>query len=72
MSSVMPFTFNSVALKTVTINDKPWIRAREVYKALEYVKGNKTADIVKHFCSQENYSQKCQLTGFVAERNLVD
>ena len=30
----MPFTFNAV----VTINEKPWTRAREVCKALEYSK----------------------------------
>ena len=32
----MPFTFNAVELCFVTINENPWIRAREVCSALEY------------------------------------
>ena len=56
MSSVMPFSFNAVELCVVTINEKPWTRAKEVFRALEYNK--KIADIVKAFCSQENYTQK--------------
>ena len=52
MSSVMPFSFNAVELCVVIINEKPWTRAKETYKALEYNK--KTADIVKTFCSREN------------------
>ena len=56
MSSVMPFSFNAVELCVVTINEKPWTRAKEVCRALEYDK--KTADIVKAFCNQENYTQK--------------
>ena len=47
MSSVMPFTFNAIELCVVTINEKPWTRAREVHRALEYNKN--TADIVKTF-----------------------
>ena len=66
----MPFPFNKIALFTVTVG-KPWTRAREVCRALEYGKATKTADIVKHLYSQENYAKKCQLTGFVAETNLV-
>ena len=38
MSSVMPFTFNAVEIDVVTIREKPWTRAREVYKALRYDK----------------------------------
>ena len=53
MSSVMPFTFDAVRLCVVTLNDKPWIRAKEVCKALKYNK--KTADIRKAFC--ENYEK---------------
>ena len=56
MSSVMPFSFNAVELCVVTINEKPWTRAKEVCRTLEYDK--KTADIVKAFCNQENYTQK--------------
>ena len=43
----MPFPFNAVELYIVTINEKPWMRAREVCKALEYNK--KTSDIVRPF-----------------------
>ena len=52
----MPFAFNAVELYVVTINEKPWTRAREVCKALEHNK--KTADLIKAFCSRENYDQK--------------
>lgn len=40
--SVMPFRF------TVAVDYKPWARAREVYRAIEYGKTTKTAGIVKH------------------------
>ena len=70
MSSVMPFTFNAVKLCVVTINEKPWTRAREACRALEYNK--KTADIVKTFCSGENYAQKWQLNKFPAAGNFMD
>ena len=43
----MPFSFNAVELFVVTINEKPWTRAREVCRALEYGKAAKAADIVK-------------------------
>ena len=72
MSCVMPFTFNAVELCVVTIDEKPWTRAREVYRALEYGKTTKAADIVKHLCSRENYPHKLQLTEFVFETNFMD
>ena len=56
----MPLTFNTVKLCIVTINEKPWTRAREVCRALKYNK--KTANIVKNHCSKENYDYKCQFT----------
>ena len=46
----MPFSFNAVKLCVVTINEKPWARAREVCRVLEYKK--KTTDIVKAFCGK--------------------
>ena len=58
MSFVIPFTFNTVELYAVTINEKPWTRANKVCRALEYGKATKTADIVKHFGSKVNYTQK--------------
>ena len=51
MSSVMPFTYNKVDLRVVTINEKPWTRAREVCNALEYGKATKVANIVRDLCS---------------------
>ena len=47
MSSVMPFVSNAVELCVATINEKPWARAREVRRALEYGKATKTANAVK-------------------------
>ena len=66
----MPFSFNAVELCVVTINEKPWTRAREVCRALEYNK--KTADIVKAFCSRENYVQKYQISGFTTTGKSLD
>ena len=40
----MPFVFNAVELCVVTINEKPWTRASEVCKALEYGKATKTTE----------------------------
>ena len=58
----MPLTFNAVKLCVVTINEKPWTRAKEVCRALEYSKATKTADVVRHLCSKENYAHKWQLS----------
>ena len=68
----MPFTFNAVELCVLTINEKSWTRAREVYRAHEYGKFTKATDIVKHLCSRENYTHKWQLTEFVSETNFMD
>ena len=72
MSCVMPFTFNAVNLYVVIINGKPWTCARVLCRALKYDKSTKAADIVKHLCSQENYTQKCQLIKFNAVGNFAD
>ena len=58
--SLVPFTFKNVDLKVVTINGKPWTRAKEVCKALEYNK--KTAHVIRAHCSRENYAHKYDLT----------
>ena len=60
----MPFDFNAVKLCVVTINEKPWTRAREVCKALEYNK--KTAHVIKAHVSPENYAQKYQMSSVPA------
>ena len=70
MSAVMPFSFNAVELCIVIINEKPWTRAKEVCKALQYNK--KTADIIKAFCSKENFAHKYQLSEFPAAGNFMD
>ena len=72
MSSVIPFSFNAIELCVVTINEKPWTRAGEVYRVLEYGKATKAADIVKHLCSTENYAHKYQLSEFISETNFMD
>ena len=64
MSFVMAFSFNAVKLCIVTINEKLWARASEGCMALEYNK--KIADIVKAFCSKENYAQKYQMISATA------
>ena len=72
MSSVMPFTFNAIELCMVTINARLWTSAKEVCRALKYGKATKSADIVKHLYSKENYTQKCQLIRFVPETKPVN
>ena len=55
MSSDMPFVFNAVELCAVIINGKPWIRAREVCRTLEYdAKTSETAKIINAHVSPEN------------------
>ena len=63
MSPVMPFTFNAVELCVVVTNEKPWTRAREVCKALEYdAETSKTVKIIRGHCSPENITQKYQMS----------
>ena len=57
--SLVPFTFKNVELKVVTTNGKPWTRAKEVSRALEY--NNKTPHIIRGHCSPENHTQKYDL-----------
>ena len=66
----MLFTLNAVELCALTINERPWTRAREVCKALEY--NNKTANIVNNNCSKENYAQKYQMSSIPTAVTLVD
>ena len=57
--SLVPFTFNKVELKVVTVNGKQWCRAKEACKALEYEKRSK--DVIRAHCSQENIRHKYEL-----------
>ena len=62
MSSVIPLTFNSVELCVVTINEKAWKRAKEVFRTLECnKKTSKTVIIIKAHDSPENYAHMWQL-----------
>ena len=62
----MPFCFNAVELCVVTINEKPWTRAREVCRALEYGKATKIADVIKAHVSPEHFAHKWQLSSVSA------
>ena len=58
----MLFTFNAVELSIVTMNDKPWTRAKGICRALESdTKTSKTADIIRTHCCPENITQKYQM-----------
>ena len=50
----MPFTFNAVELCVVTINEKPWRRAKEVCRALEYKKRRARDVLKKHVSIEKN------------------
>ena len=65
----MPLTFNTVELCVVTINEKPWSRAREVCKALEYNKAAK--QVVRQHFSKENYAHKWKLSS-VSTASTID
>ena len=57
---LVPFTFKNVEFKVVTVNGKPWTRAKEVCKALEY--SRRINHVIKDHCTLENYAQKYDLT----------
>ena len=61
-SALVPFTFNSIKLFTVTINGKHWSRAKEICQSLNYTK--KTPDVIVDHVSLENRAYKYQLTDF--------
>ena len=65
----MPFSFNVAVLCVVTFNEKPWTRAREVRRVLEYNK--KTTDIVKEVLVK-NYAQKYQISDFTVAGKAAD
>ena len=67
-SALVPFTFNSIKLFTVTINGKHWIRAVEVCKALEYKRKRK--DVIREHVSIENKQHRYELQG-ITDSSLV-
>ena len=59
----MPFSFNSVKLCVVIINEKSWTRAKEMHRALKCdAKTSKTPNIIKAHCSPENITQMYQMS----------
>ena len=68
--SLVPFTFKNVELKVVTINGKPWTRAKEVCKALEY--SLSINHVIKGHCSRENYAHKYDLSKWSAADHLLN
>ena len=64
--SLVPFTFKNVELKVVTINSRPWTRAKEVCKALEYGENTKPKDVLKKHVSIKNKQHQHQLKGWIA------
>ena len=68
-SALVPFTFNSIKLFTVTINGKHWSRAKEICQSLNYTK--KTPDVIVDHVSLENRAYKYQLTDLPAAGKLV-
>ena len=55
----MLFAFNAVKVYVVTINEKPWTRARKVCKALRYEKAAR--QVARYHCTRENIQHKHQL-----------
>ena len=53
----------------MTINEKPWKRAREVCRAIEYGKATKAAHVIKAHVSPENDAHKWQLIKVSAASN---
>ena len=68
----MPFSFNAAELCVVTINEKPWVSAREVCGALGYGKAPKTTHVIKAHISPENYAQKYQMSNVPAAHTLIN
>ena len=71
MSSVMPFAFNAAKLCVATINEKPWIRAKEACMTLEYKKG-RTGDVLKKHVSIESKQHKHELEGRAIAARLLE
>ena len=68
----MAFNFNAVESCVVIINRKPWTRAKEVCRALEYgTIASKTEKIIRAHSSPENITQKYQMIGLVSETEPV-
>ena len=60
------------SLEVVPINGKPWTRAKEVCRALEYEKTTKIAQVVKAHCSSENIRHMRELKGVVSPNTPLE
>ena len=68
-SALVPFTFNDTKLFTITINDKPWTRAKEVCRSLNYARN--TPNVISDHVSPENRAYKYQLVNLPAAGKSV-
>ena len=68
-SALVPFTFNDTKLFTITINDKPWTRAKEVCRSLNYARN--TPNVISDHVSPENRAYKYQLVNLSAAGKSV-
>ena len=68
-SALVPFTFNSIKLFTITINDKPWTRAKEICQSLNYARN--TPNVISDHVSPENRAYKYQLVNLPAASKSV-
>ena len=64
------FTFKNVKLKVVAIKGKPWTRAKEMCKALEY--SQSINHVIKAHCSRENYAHKYDLSKWSTADHLLN
>ena len=69
-SALVPFTFNDTKLFTITINDKPWTRAKEVCRSLNYARN--TPNVISDHVSPENMAYKYQLVNLTAVVKLTN
>ena len=67
--ALVPFTFNSIKLFTVTINGKHWTRAKEICQSLKYHR--ETGHVIRDHCSCENIRHKYELVGLTDVANPV-
>ena len=68
-SALVPLTFNDTKLFTITINDKPWTRAKEVCRSLNYARN--TPNVISDHVSPENRAYKYQLVNLTTAVKLV-
>ena len=68
--SLVPFTFKNVELQVVTINGKPWTRAKEVCEALGYKKGRARDALKKHISIKNRQHRNVLQSRAMAARSV--